>query len=498
MFDEISLTIKNSLYKLGIIPELPLYLYARMAEFSYQKDALSPLNAHSWTLISEPNVHPVIYASTSNHENTHVMFVIQGTSCLSDFKGDNISGYMGNAYTEYVNTAKGKVDAYLAANSNITQLSFIGHSMGARISDILGAHYYSNTGYNIRFIRMFDSPGTKDAIKKVESYNPSYPESVNRLDVVSIPNFVNMAGEHLNEVICIPGAYTPPAKPEPENSSEESPPPTEVTPELSPAESARKQIETALNALKFLEDISNKHSIANIAHALSEDNITFRLEKWGTNHTSVLSFAAGRGEAGSNVRNLLSRGVSALTGIDAERINKVTGIAQLAYMEFNGHTECIVEQRNQISNAEPTRINRTLASRLPSYQDMRLLFTVFRGLMFIYMLKCMYKYAEEQCSKILVAIQKGETSEYLDIDKSNIPPICVILINLYYILSKYNEINSTLVQVTPPTRDELTNKEPKIQEAPLDVAEVEPQEAPRTKNPRRSRSCPPPPTSASL
>lgn len=98
MFYEISLTLKNSLlYKLRIIPELPLYLYARMAELSYQKDALSPLNAHSWTLISEPNVHPVIYAATSNHEYTHVMFTIQGTTYFKDFRDDNTTTYLGNA-----------------------------------------------------------------------------------------------------------------------------------------------------------------------------------------------------------------------------------------------------------------------------------------------------------------------------------------------------------------------------------------------------------------
>ena len=496
--DKILIAIKYSyLYKQGKIPELPLYLYALMAQQSYQKDAVSPLYAHSWALISEPGVHPVIYAATSNHENTHVMFVIQGTTCLADFKGDNISGYLGNAYTDYVNTAIEKVDAYLSANPNITQLSFIGHSMGARISDILGAHYFSKEEHNIRFVRMFDSPGTKDAVKEVENYNPDYPELINRIDVVSIPNFVNMAGEHLNGVLCIPGAYTPPAKPQTENSSEESAPPTEEAGGLSPAESARRQIAIALNELKFIEDIKNKHSIANIARALSEDNTTFTLKNWGTN-TGVLSFAAGRGEAADTTLKLLALGVSVLTGLNAQYINVARKATHLTYMKHMGHFNSIYEQQNQISTAEPARISQTLASRLPPSLQTENIYltvnlTVIGALMLIHILKGMQKYVEELNSNILVAIDEGEITEDLYLEISTLVPICVFLTTCYYCLKGPGRANSAHIQATPPAAsDALTVIEPRIQE--IDAEEAS-QPSSSTSNPE---SCSLPPRSMGL
>ena len=496
--DKILSAIKYSyLYKQGKIPELPLYLYALMAQQSYQQDAEQPLYAHSWAPISDPDVHPVIYASTSNHENTHVMFVIQGTTCLADFQGDNIHGYLGETYTEYVNTAKEKVDAYLAANPNITQLSFIGHSMGARISDILGAHYYSNTDYNIRFVRMFDSPGTKDAVENVENYQQDYASKVNRIDLVSIPNFVNMAGLHLGEVTCIPGAYTPPAKPEPENSSEESPPPTEVTPELSPTERARTQIRTALQKLDLLTDIEDKHSIANIAGALSKDNITFIIDSWGSEHGSVLSSAAVRTRAGKASMGLLAVGLSSYIGIHPTLLLAAREFGQAGIMYYRGHFNSIYAQRNQISNAEPIRINRTLASRLPSRRTMQILLALSGVIMLINIMKRMQKYTQKLNHNVYMAIREGEITEDLYLEINTLVPICIFLITCYYCLKGPGGVNSAHIQAAQPASDALTNIEPRIQE--IDAEEAAQLEASQPSSSTSStQSCSPHPRTIGL
>ncbi len=274
------------------------YNLHEFAELSYQAYQKTPCFGFlDWELITSEAIGLVTYAVTCDW-STHVIFVTKGTTITSDWKKDNIPGALGAGTTEYLEHGIESIKRYLSANTHKKYLSFTGHSMGGRLSDLFAAYFYSNWATKrIRHVRMFDSPGTQKSLEKIENFNKAYLD-INRIDLVGQPNTVNMSGKHASYVLC-----------------------------LCKYGGLDADIPTALNEQEYLVDIETKHSINHLKVALKNpDKEVLGIEHWGSDSKALALNAQGLKTLYEENSDLLEciKFLSGYLGVE-ERVNSLFG-----------------------------------------------------------------------------------------------------------------------------------------------------------------------------
>lgn len=183
-------------------PTLTIEQSSRMAKLAYDDE---PQDIYTWKNICKD---PYLWA-VEGFETSHTIFVVRGTAQLKDWTAHNLLAVIGTSETTHFETAYEKVTKYLNENPKVKTISFVGHSMGAHLSDLLAARMFkeapkSPRNIQVKYVRMFDSNGSKASIHTLYEQNHDliqlYLESVKRVEVCGAPNIVNLAGEHLSQV----------------------------------------------------------------------------------------------------------------------------------------------------------------------------------------------------------------------------------------------------------------------------------------------------------
>ena len=182
-----------------ITGRLPTAEAAKLAHQSYSDDHSK--SSYQWTRLGEPN-NPLCIWAVTGFSSQHTIFVTRGTTGLQNWRNHNIKAIFGYKHTEHSTEAYELIDAYLNDN-RCQKISFVGHSMGGHLSDILAARFFvaEHRNESVEYVKMFDANGTKTALTALldEQLN-DYLQSVKREDIIGAPNIVNLAGHHASSI----------------------------------------------------------------------------------------------------------------------------------------------------------------------------------------------------------------------------------------------------------------------------------------------------------
>ncbi|MGI9215161.1 MAG: lipase family protein, partial [Gammaproteobacteria bacterium] len=187
------------------------YVYALMSKQVYEGSKLQKGDTLSSDDYTKWKIEEVVYDINSeyfgaiyvNRQDNWIVVAHRGTNTLKACMAD-LEGIYLNKFTRQKQVVYELVDrAIKLAKDKEFNLSFTGHSLGAFLAELSVFYCYSKFEFPYVHAVTFESPGSEESLKALESHMEAERVTFSELDVVgyvSYPNIINTCNHHIGSL----------------------------------------------------------------------------------------------------------------------------------------------------------------------------------------------------------------------------------------------------------------------------------------------------------